>query len=284
MNARELVAALGGRGYMAQCPSHDDHNPSLAVRDGEGGAILFHCHAGCSQRDVLEALKERRLWATGQQELSLSTPTPDKDYGQTARRQARARAIWQAAQPASGTAVEKYLRARGIVMPPPPSLRYSSALRHGYTGLDFPGMVAAVTDESGAIVAVHRTFLSASGGGKASVNQPKMCLGPLGNGAVRLAPAGPVLGLAEGIETALSAMQLFHLPVWVTLSASRLDRIALPDIVRHVIIYADAGTPGLVAAHRAVQAFTRQRRKVTLEPPPEGYSDWNEVLQRRTAA
>ncbi len=32
-----------------------------------------------------------------------------------------------------------------------------------------------------------------------------------------------------------------------------------------------------------VEAFTKQRRKVTLEPPPKGCSDWNEALQRRAA-
>ncbi len=50
-----------------------------------------------------------------------------------------------------------------------------------------------------------------------------MALGSIGNGAVRLGRAGKALGLAEGIETGLSAQQLFEVPVWAALG-SRMDR------------------------------------------------------------
>lgn len=42
----------------AQCPAHDDGNPSLSIgprRDGKG--VVLHCHAGCSTEDVMAALK-----------------------------------------------------------------------------------------------------------------------------------------------------------------------------------------------------------------------------------
>jgi putative DNA primase/helicase len=61
----EIVRALGGRrsgaGWIARCPAHEDRNPSLSVsvRDGK---ILVHCHAGCDQRAVVEALKALGLW------------------------------------------------------------------------------------------------------------------------------------------------------------------------------------------------------------------------------
>ena len=43
-------------GYtMAQCPAHDDNNPSLSIRQiGERARIK--CHAGCHDEDVLDAL------------------------------------------------------------------------------------------------------------------------------------------------------------------------------------------------------------------------------------
>ncbi len=44
------------------------------------------------------------------------------------------------------------------------------------------------------------------------------------------------------------------------------------------IIYADNGEPGQQAANKAVEAFTRQQRKVTLRLPPDGYGDWNDAL------
>lgn len=46
---------------MAKCPAHDDRNPSLSIREADG-KVLFYCHAGCAQRDVIEALKARGLW------------------------------------------------------------------------------------------------------------------------------------------------------------------------------------------------------------------------------
>src|SRR5215208_6973518 len=32
--------------FMALCPSHDDHTPSLSVSEGDGGQVLVHCFAG----------------------------------------------------------------------------------------------------------------------------------------------------------------------------------------------------------------------------------------------
>jgi DNA primase len=46
---------------MACCPAHDDRNPSLSIREADG-KILLHCHAGCSQGDVIAALESRGLW------------------------------------------------------------------------------------------------------------------------------------------------------------------------------------------------------------------------------
>ncbi len=59
--ARALQARRSGSCWMAKCPAHDDHNPSLSIRDVDG-KVLLHCHAGCRQRDVIEALKAQGLW------------------------------------------------------------------------------------------------------------------------------------------------------------------------------------------------------------------------------
>ena len=76
----------------------------------------------------------------------------------------------------------------------------------------FPAMVALVTDSDGMPVTVHRTYLTADGR-KAPVAEPKKLMGYPGHrlvgGAIRLAAPGPVLGVAEGIETAL-AVQSAH--------------------------------------------------------------------------
>ena len=43
-------------GWMACCPAHDDTRPSLRLTDGRNG-LIWHCHSGCRQEEVLEALK-----------------------------------------------------------------------------------------------------------------------------------------------------------------------------------------------------------------------------------
>ena len=55
-----LVQALNARrygaDYLARCPAHSDKNPSLSIAE-RNGRVLVHCHAGCTQRDVLSALR-----------------------------------------------------------------------------------------------------------------------------------------------------------------------------------------------------------------------------------
>ncbi|MDN4520319.1 toprim domain-containing protein [Mycolicibacterium austroafricanum] len=53
-----MVKHRGETQASAQCPAHDDSNPSLSIsprRDGKG--VVLHCHAGCSTEDVMAALK-----------------------------------------------------------------------------------------------------------------------------------------------------------------------------------------------------------------------------------
>src|SRR3546814_6337952 len=71
-----------------------------------------------------------------------------------------------------------------------------------------PALVAAVRNDAG-ILALNRTFLDPDSDRLASFEQPKRSLGSPGSGAVRLAyPRDGRLGLAEGNESALSAMQM----------------------------------------------------------------------------
>lgn len=56
-SAGSLVRETGTDKAMAQCPAHDDANPSLQISarsDGKG--VTMCCHAGCDYRDVLAAV------------------------------------------------------------------------------------------------------------------------------------------------------------------------------------------------------------------------------------
>jgi len=43
-------------GYLAVCPAHADHAPSLSISAGDDGRVLLHCWAGCETRDIVAAL------------------------------------------------------------------------------------------------------------------------------------------------------------------------------------------------------------------------------------
>ena len=47
--------------FTACCPAHDDRNPSFSVSD-KNGKILVKCWAGCSQEEVIGALRGMGLW------------------------------------------------------------------------------------------------------------------------------------------------------------------------------------------------------------------------------
>lgn len=287
-----IAKALGGRkmgrGWMARCPAHDDRTPSLSIAVGRDRRLLLKCFASCGQDAVIDALRARGLWpgrATGDREF---VPEAEGRYreaeaAEERRRVKAAQAIWRASVPAAGTLVEAYLRSRGIELVPPPSLRFAPALRHSPSGLALPAMIAAVQGPDGRIVGVHRTFLKPDGLSKAAVAPVKMALGPIAGGAVRLATWGEQLQVAEGIETALTAMQATAQHTWSALSTSGLKALILPPEVREVVILADGDVAGEQAAQAAARRWLAERRRVRIARPPQGL-DFNDMLLGRALA
>ena len=54
--ARLKGVTKSGDGYLALCPAHDDHNPSLSVTPGKNGRPVLFCHAGCSYDAIIAAI------------------------------------------------------------------------------------------------------------------------------------------------------------------------------------------------------------------------------------
>ena len=104
-------------------------------------------------------------------------------------------------------------------------------------------------------------------------------LGRPRNGSVRLAPASDVLGLAEGVETAMSAMILLGFPVWATLGSERLAHVAIPASVRTLILLPDNDRAGRIGAEAALIAHAADGRTVRIDWPWGGLNDWNDVLR-----
>ncbi len=57
------VKWCGDYRFVACCPAHDDRSPSFVASD-VGGKILVKCFAGCTQTDVINALRDMGLWHT----------------------------------------------------------------------------------------------------------------------------------------------------------------------------------------------------------------------------
>lgn len=280
MTPREATEYLGGvwrdgRG-LGPCPvpghgrGRGDLNWSLSIGGGQQAQLLVHCFAGCDPRDVLSALRE-----DGAAEVRAY-----RAIAKSTRCNRRERSgpihLWRRSVAVASTAAEAYLRGRGLTASSP-ALRFLPAARHpSATGRPLAALLCAVSDNNDDVCAVQRTFLNPDGS-RADVSPGRMMLGRLGQGAVRLAPGAQTMGLAEGVETAMSASLLFGLPVWAA-CGTRLAKVELPPIVRAVTIFADHDPPGAGAAVRAAQRLRCQGLKVEILRPRQPGQDWNDVL------
>ena len=113
-------------------------------------------------------------------------------------------------------------------------------------------------------------------------NIQRECRGVIRGGAIRLAEHDPdaELIIGEGIESTLSAMQIFDLPGWSAVFAGGLKTIELPSIIRRIIIAADndASGAGQRNALAAYDRWTAEGRTVRLKAPPVVGSDFNDLL------
>ena len=287
--ARRICESRGGKWSgtkgMACCPAHDDRTPSLGVSLGRQ-AILFHCFAGCDQQSVLAALAREGFEAPAL--FSGSATTNEPESTSTRKPSAAALRIWRDAQPLRASPAKAYLESRGILAASP-ALRFHPRTPLGPKGRArfLPAMIAAVSLDEGPI-AIHRTFLSSEASGKAAFEKPKRALGALGEAAVRLfAPVSGKLGLAEGVESAMSAYALTGIPVWATLGNERFGLVSVPESVTELHLFVDHDAGGELAASRGLAAYARDGRTIHVRKPSSRDTDWNDELTawlRRKAA
>lgn len=58
LTERNCDPKRNGNGWSSRCPAHDDSNPSLSISERTlGGSVLIHCHAGCENKNVLDAMQ-----------------------------------------------------------------------------------------------------------------------------------------------------------------------------------------------------------------------------------
>ncbi|MEA3018383.1 MAG: putative primase/helicase, partial [Sphingomonadales bacterium] len=185
--------------------------------------------------------------------------------------------LWGAAGAIAGTPAALYLEGREL-RAGSPELRFHPRTPEGAKPLTRyrPALIAAVRDERG-IVAVHRTFLAAAAEPGIIVARAKCGLGPFRGGAVRLGRAAARLGLAEGIETALSASALFDVPCWATLGTERFGLVAIPACVTELLLFLDNDAGGR-RAEKLVRAANPAIASIEAHYPRRAGDDWNDVL------
>jgi putative DNA primase/helicase len=284
MNAAEIAAVLGpayrcGQWWRCVCPVHGSRtglSATLALRDGPRGLIV-HCHAGCGAAEILTELHRRELLHGRLHRHDAAPSTSDRLERE--RRVELARRIWIAGRDPRGTPVVQYFASRALHIEPPPCLRWVQRCWHREARAALPAMLARVDGLDGELIGVHRTWLIRDVAGIWR-RRDRASLGPIGGGAVRLAPPGEALLVAEGIETALAAMVATGLPGWSALSTSGMLALRLPPAVRIVIILADNDLNGAgeQAAHAAAQRWLAEGRRVRIAKPSELGSDFNDVL------
>ncbi len=194
--------------------------------------------------------------------------------------------IMTGAVPIAGTPVERYLAGRGLAAAAEADLRFHRDLTHWEMKSGYAAMLGVVRDRFGEMIGLHRTYLEEGPDGavgKAVIAKPRMMLGRVAGGAVRLAPfkGEAALGICEGIETGLAVMKACPgLAVWATLSTSGLEQVQLPPEAKRVIILADhdVSGAGLRAAETSARHLRMEGREVVIALPPEAGEDFNDLL------
>ena len=247
---------------------------------GDGFDLLRRVHGW----DFVKALREVATVAGLVDGHTTPAPKPERCAPIQATPSRRVRDLLRTSCTASDAVdVARYLTARRVwPLPNSTALRGHVGAAYWHDGEcvgQFPALLAPVVDIGGELVTLHCTYLS--GGQKLAEHEPRKLLGPLTarrGCAVRLTPATNVLGIAEGIETALAATILHRVPVWAALNAALLAKFEPPAGIERLVIFADRDIAGLSAAWQL-----RNRVECELREPPPPHGDWNDVLVARHA-
>lgn len=257
-------------------------------KGGRGTWICSHCGAG----DGIALLQNLNGWTfieaakyvdqnVGRiQSVEVRQQMSSEDARQSLRR------VWGEAEPVKeGDPVWLYLKRRCGIAAVPKAIRYHAQLAYLHedgTRTYHPAMVAQIVGQDGKGQSIHRTYLDAAGQ-KAAVPSVKRLMTPvekLGNSAVRLGkPEDGYLGIAEGIETALSAAQRFAVPVWAATTAGLMREFVPPEDVRALLICGDndASFTGQAAAFELARRLTNKGVECKVVIPEIVGADWADM-------
>ncbi|MGK4413840.1 DUF7146 domain-containing protein [Raoultella ornithinolytica] len=185
-----------------------------------------------------------------------------------------------------GTSGAAYLSQRGIVKLPAESIRFCDRQRHA--GRVFQALYALATDDKAELCYLHQTLLD--GDKKANIDSAKRLkslqednyLDHARSVAIRMFPISTTIGIAEGIETALSCHQVYGVNTWAVINSSFMKKFRVPAGVKHLVIFADTdmhSATGHAAAFECAHANLLAKNdlvKVSIRWPDSG--DFNDML------
>jgi hypothetical protein len=255
MSARELVEARRGDWCgtygLVPGPGHSSKDRSLKVSDFNGG-IRVHSFAGDCWKECRAHLGLDDDWRPAQRSATAATAASPATPTRRVRDLQRT-----ATTPDLVDDAVEYLKFRslwplssGCTLKAHAGVPYWDVGERPVCIGKYPALLAEVRDRDGELASVHITYLK--NGRKLADHPPRKLLSPTGGRvgcAVRLAPLeGPVLAVAEGIETALAAQMILKVPTWAALNTSLLGNFEPPAGIERLVIAADRDVAGLTAA------------------------------------
>lgn len=184
-----------------------------------------------------------------------------------------------------GDAATLYLERRGLAggAALPDCLRLHPAMPYWHAGNllgNHPALVAPLQQPDGRLVALHRTYLTLDGhkAGVPVVKKLSGAAGSLAGASIPLfEPIDGVLGVAEGIETALAGWRVSGVPTVAAYCAGSLAGWRWPLRLRSMLIFADSDDAGRVAADRLRQRAQTAGLQVEVVEPTVHGTDWCDV-------
>ena len=207
----------------------------------------------------------------------LNGPTAQEEL-EAQQRLNRRRKWLGASYPMENGPVWRYIWSRTGAYRPTDNLREHFAIRAD--GVLHPAMLARIVTHDDKAVNIHITLLDMEGR-KAKVSPDKRVMaGRLPDGcAIRLGEAAPVMGVAEGIETAISASIMFQMPVWACINGVLLSKWVPPQVAEQIIVFGDndrnfTGQAKAYALANRLEIIHKKR--VLVEMPIMSGMDWND--------
>lgn len=265
------------------CPGTCDGKKRFRLSDKTGtGNFFCHCSEGESDGFDLMMCAKGITFAEAAREVERvigKSSAPADVKKQTRAERLRNETI--------STRRSAYLESRGLEVPP--GLEWHRSLDYfdgdGKKVGAFPAMLAPVY-RGNTWLTYHATWLQ--DGAKAPVDPARKILPgpPATGGACPLYRPAPVMGIAEGVETAIAAKMISGIPVWAALNTALMAAFEPPEIVERLVIYADhdENYAGHAAAYRLAHRMVLRGIKVEIEMPDHVGQDWNDVILGRASA